>query len=65
MKSRFPPRSTARRIKATSWSTSWNRSLCSNAGIRTQGIETIPASMPFRELIHLVAQSDRDAFPSG
>jgi len=33
------------------------------AGIRTQGIETIPASMPFRELIHLVARSAETLFP--
>ena len=35
----------------------------SDAGIRTQGIETIPASMPFRELIHLVARSTETLFP--
>jgi chloride channel protein, CIC family len=32
-------------------------------GIRTQGIELIPASMPFRELIHRVAQSAETLFP--
>lgn len=32
-------------------------------GIRTQGVETIPASMPFRELIHLVARSSETLFP--
>ena len=35
----------------------------SNAGIRTLGVETIPAGMPFRELIHLVAQSAETLFP--
>jgi CIC family chloride channel protein len=35
----------------------------SDAGIRTQGIETIPAAMPFRELIHLVARSTETLFP--
>jgi chloride channel protein, CIC family len=32
-------------------------------GIRTQGIEVIPASMPFHELVHLVAQSAETLFP--
>ena len=32
-------------------------------GIRTEGIETIPAAMPFRELIHLVARSTETLFP--
>jgi chloride channel protein, CIC family len=32
-------------------------------GIRTQGIEMIPAAMPFRELIHLVARSTETLFP--
>ena len=35
----------------------------SDVGIRTEGVETIPASMPFRELIHLVAQSSETLFP--
>jgi chloride channel protein, CIC family len=35
----------------------------SEVGIRSAGIETIPASMPFRELIHLVAQSTETLFP--
>jgi len=35
----------------------------SDAGIRTQGIETIPAAMPFHELIHLVARSVETLFP--
>jgi len=35
----------------------------SDVGIRTQGVETIPASMPFRELIHLVARSTETLFP--
>jgi len=35
----------------------------SDVGIRTQGIETIPAAMPFRELIHLVARSTETLFP--
>jgi chloride channel protein, CIC family len=32
-------------------------------GIRTHGIEPIPAAMPFRELIHLVARSSETLFP--
>ena len=32
-------------------------------GVRTLGIETVPASTPFRDLIHLVARFDRDALP--
>jgi chloride channel protein, CIC family len=32
-------------------------------GIRTVGVEIIPASMPFRELVHLVAQSTETLFP--
>ncbi len=63
MRSRSPPRSTARRIRETSWSTSWNSFSVSDVGIRTQGIETIPASMPFQELIHLVARSTETLFP--
>jgi chloride channel protein, CIC family len=35
----------------------------SEVGIRTVGVEVIPASMPFRELIHLVAQSTETLFP--
>ena len=35
----------------------------SDVGIRSVGIATIPASMPFRELIHLVAQSTETLFP--
>jgi chloride channel protein, CIC family len=35
----------------------------SDVGIRTQGIEAIPASMPFHELIHLVARSTETLFP--
>jgi chloride channel protein, CIC family len=35
----------------------------SGVGIRTDGIEVIPAAMPFRELIHLVAQSTETLFP--
>ena len=35
----------------------------SDVGIRTQGIETIPASMPFRELAHVVARSAETLFP--
>jgi CIC family chloride channel protein len=35
----------------------------SDVGIRSVGIATIPASMPFRELIHLVAQSTESLFP--
>jgi CIC family chloride channel protein len=35
----------------------------SDVGIRTVGIEPISASMPFRELIHLVAQSTETLFP--
>jgi chloride channel protein, CIC family len=35
----------------------------SEVGIRTEGIEVIPAAMPFRELIHLVAQSTETLFP--
>jgi CIC family chloride channel protein len=34
-----------------------------DVGIRTKGVETIPASMPFRELIHLVARSTETLFP--
>jgi chloride channel protein, CIC family len=34
-----------------------------DVGIRTQGIEKIPASMPFRELIHVVARSSETLFP--
>jgi CIC family chloride channel protein len=34
-----------------------------NAGIRKEGIEMIPAAMPFRELIHLVARSTETIFP--
>jgi CIC family chloride channel protein len=34
-----------------------------DVGIRTRGIETIPASMPFRELIHVVARSSETLFP--
>jgi CIC family chloride channel protein len=32
-------------------------------GFRTQGIETVPASSPFRELIHRVAQSSETLYP--
>jgi CIC family chloride channel protein len=32
-------------------------------GIRTEGIETVAASTPFRELIHLVARSTETLFP--
>ena len=32
-------------------------------GVRTLGIETVPASTPFRELIHLVARSTETLFP--
>jgi CIC family chloride channel protein len=32
-------------------------------GFRTEGIETIPAATPFRELIHHVAQSSETLFP--
>ena len=32
-------------------------------GIRTEGIEKMPAAMPFRELIHLVARSTETLFP--
>ena len=32
-------------------------------GFRSQGVETILASMPFRELIHLVARSSETLFP--
>jgi CIC family chloride channel protein len=32
-------------------------------GVRTQGIEKVPASMPFRELIGLVARSTETLFP--
>lgn len=32
-------------------------------GVRTAGVEVIPAAMPFRELIHLVAQSTETLFP--
>jgi CIC family chloride channel protein len=32
-------------------------------GIRTEGVEKIPAAMPFRELIHLVARSTETLFP--
>jgi chloride channel protein, CIC family len=35
----------------------------SKVGIRSAGVETIPASMPFRELIHLVARSTETLFP--
>jgi CIC family chloride channel protein len=35
----------------------------SSVGIRTQGVERIPAAMPFRELIHVVAQSTETLFP--
>jgi CIC family chloride channel protein len=35
----------------------------SEVGVRTVGVEVIPASMPFRELIHLVAQSTETLFP--
>lgn len=35
----------------------------SEVGIRTAGVEVIPASMPFHELIHLVAQSTETLFP--
>src|SRR5260370_39963317 len=35
----------------------------SDVGIRSVGIATIPSSMPFRELIHLVAQSTETLFP--
>ena len=35
----------------------------SEVGIRSVGVEIIPASMPFRELIHLVAQSTETLFP--
>ncbi len=35
----------------------------SEVGIWTVGVEIIPASMPFRELIHLVAQSTETLFP--
>jgi CIC family chloride channel protein len=34
-----------------------------DVGIRTVGIETIPASTPFRELIHVVARSTETLFP--
>jgi chloride channel protein, CIC family len=34
-----------------------------DVGIRTRGIETIPASTPFRELIHVVARSSETLFP--
>jgi chloride channel protein, CIC family len=34
-----------------------------DVGIRTQGIETILASTPFRELIHVVARSTETLFP--
>jgi CIC family chloride channel protein len=32
-------------------------------GVRTLGIETVPASTPFRDLIHLVARSTETLFP--
>ena len=32
-------------------------------GVRTEGIETVPAATPFRELIHLVARSTETLFP--
>jgi chloride channel protein, CIC family len=35
----------------------------SAVGIRSEGLVTIPASMPFRELAHLVAQSTETLFP--
>ena len=35
----------------------------SNVTVRTLGIEMIPASMPFQELIHLVARSTETLFP--
>jgi CIC family chloride channel protein len=35
----------------------------SDVSVRTVGIETIPASMPFRELTHLVARSAETLFP--
>jgi chloride channel protein, CIC family len=35
----------------------------SEVGIRMIGVEIIPASMPFRKLIHLVAQSSETLFP--
>ena len=35
----------------------------SQVAVRTQGIETVPASMPFQELIHLVARSTETLFP--
>jgi CIC family chloride channel protein len=34
-----------------------------DVGIRSEGVITIPASMPFRELVHLVAQSTETLFP--
>jgi CIC family chloride channel protein len=34
-----------------------------NVTVRTSGIEMIPASMPFQELIHLVARSTETLFP--
>ena len=34
-----------------------------DVGIRTQGIEVVPASTPFRELIHVVARSTETLFP--
>ncbi len=35
----------------------------SEVGFRTEGIERVPASTPFRELVHLVAQSTETLFP--
>jgi chloride channel protein, CIC family len=35
----------------------------SEVGIRTKGLEKIPASMPFRDLVHRVAQSTETLFP--
>ena len=37
----------------------------SDVTIRTEGIEPIPASMPFRDLIQRVARLEPDALPGG
>jgi CIC family chloride channel protein len=37
--------------------------LVGQAGVRTREIVTVPASTPFRELVHIVAQSTENLFP--